>query len=160
MAGLQTARRLPLPSPWWEVARAAAWRTLACRLRRGVCSRPSTADVHLVIDWERRGDDTRRGDSTRRTRRDRRRIDSSLRTRATYFRSGLTWPRRTQTVVVPSDAERAASSATRARRPSSDGDDARIFLRSALIINSARFRLPDRTSTCSYGTRAVLRSRA
>ena len=107
--GLATADDFRFVRAWWEVpstctldgATGPNWREDVatfqawCRRRnlegkrwvpfaKGGAYSPYYADLHLVVNWEREGDEIRSFDR------------AFIRNESYYFRPGLTWPRRTQ----------------------------------------------------------------
>lgn len=89
--GLATADDFRFVRAWWEVPRESEARsreeTMAGKrwvpFAKGGAYSPYYADVHLVVNWERDGEEIRNFDR------------AFIRNEDFYFRPGLTWPRRT-----------------------------------------------------------------
>lgn len=99
--GLATADDFRFVRAWWEVAADRVvtgtpattpeeYRKQTCAGKRwvpfakGGAYSPYYADLHLVVNWEREGEEIRNFDK------------AFIRNEDFYFRPGLTWPRRTQ----------------------------------------------------------------
>lgn len=94
--GLATADDFRFVRAWWEVPRESEARsreeTMAGKrwvpFAKGGAYSPYYADVHLVVNWERDGEEIRNFDR------------AFIRNEDFYFRPGLTWPRRTTSDIT------------------------------------------------------------